>query len=152
MKTFEIRSKALGQKITEYRTASDTATELDGYPFADFDYIELGAAPAAPSAPADPTASLIDVGPFFDRFGLAKLAVLACEHRTVEAIVRDTTVRKWIDLARPDVVQALDALVAYVPEVTAEIRANVLRVPVAPAENLALRTAYAEYFKGMAHG
>jgi hypothetical protein len=48
--------------------------------------------------PAQPCEWLIDIGPFFDRFGTAKMAVLTSSDLGVQAILKDTQVRKWLDL------------------------------------------------------
>lgn len=71
----------------------------------------------------------VEVGSFYDRFGSAKIAVLASPDPTVQALVRDTQVRKYIDLQRPDVVQFVGYLGTAVDEVTPEIQAAVLGPP-----------------------
>ncbi|MDA8522301.1 hypothetical protein [Acidovorax sp. NCPPB 4044] len=52
----------------------------------------------------------ISVGAFYDRFGAAKWAILADETPTVRAVVRDASVRKWIDLDNPDLPAGLAIL------------------------------------------
>jgi len=104
--------------------------------------LEYVAPPPAPTPPADPTAWLIDVGPFFDRFGVAKLAVLTSDDPGVRAILTDLQVRKWIDLQREDVFIGLQYVGSEVPAVTAEMQEAILTTPVAPSENLALRKLY----------
>ena len=44
--------------------------------------------------PVYDTSSLIDIGPFFDRFGVAKMAVLMSSDPVVQAILRDVQARK----------------------------------------------------------
>ena len=97
-----------------------------------------------PAAPApDPTEWLIDVGPFFDRFGPAKLAVLSSSDAAVRALVTDLQVRKWIDLKRADVAQGIDLLISKsIPGLDAALKSAILTTPVQPVENLALRKAY----------
>ena len=97
-----------------------------------------------PAAPApDPTEWLIDVGPFFDRFGTAKLAVLSSSDAAVRALVTDLQVRKWIDLKRADVAQGIDLLISKsIPGLDAARKSAILTTPVQPVENLALRKAY----------
>ena len=97
-----------------------------------------------PAAPApDPTEWLIDVGPYFDRFGPAKLAVLSSSDATVRALVTDLQVRKWIDLKRADVAQGIDLLISKsIPGIDAALKSAILDTPVQPVENLALRKAY----------
>lgn len=91
---------------------------------------------------ADPCEWLIDVGPFFDRFGAAKLAVLTSADATVKAILQDIQVRKWIDLKRADVASSLAYVGTKVPAVDAAMQAAILTTPVAAADNLALRKLY----------
>ena len=89
----------------------------------------------------DPTEWLLDVGPFFDRFGTAKMAVLASQDATVRALVTDLQVRKWVDLKRPDMAQGIDLLISK-SLVPASAKAGILTAPVTPIENLALRKTY----------
>ena len=91
---------------------------------------------------ADPCEWLIDVGPFFDRFGAAKLAVLTSADATVKAILQDIQVRKWIDLKRADVASSLAYVGTKVPAVDATLLAAILNTPVDPVDNLALRKLY----------
>lgn len=71
----------------------------------------------------------IEVGSFYDRFGAAKVPVLASPDATVQALVRDTQVRKYIDLKRPDVAQFVGYLGTTVDEVTPGVAAFVLAPP-----------------------
>ena len=96
-----------------------------------------------PAPVVNPTEWLIDVGPFFDRFGAAKLTVLSHTDALVRALVTDLQVRKWIDLKRADVAQGIDLLIAKgVPGVNAALKAAILNTPVSHEENLALRRVY----------
>ena len=54
----------------------------------------------------------ISVGAFFDRFGPLKWAILADTAPTVQAVVRDASVRKFIDLDNPDLPAGLQIIVA----------------------------------------
>ena len=118
--------------------------------FADQAFIDAhfpGAEPVPepePAAPApDPTEWLIDVGPFFDRFGPAKMAVLSSSDAAVRALVTDLQVRKWIDLKRADVAQGIDLLISKsIPGLDAALKSAILTTPVQPVENLALRKDY----------
>ena len=96
----------------------------------------------AEPAPANPTEWLIDIGPFFDRFGAAKVAVLTSADPGVQAILNDTQVRKWLDLKLPELAQSVVYIGTKVPAVTTELQDTILNTPVAPAENLALRKLY----------
>ena len=90
----------------------------------------------------DPCEWFIDIGPFFDRFGAAKLAVLTSADATVKAILQDIQVRKWIDLKRADVASSLAYVGTKVPAVDATLQAAILNTPVDPVDNLALRKLY----------
>lgn len=54
---------------------------------------------------------LISVGAFFDRFSDQKWPVLASTNPAVQALVKDCSVRKYIDLQRADLPTALDILI-----------------------------------------
>ena len=99
-------------------------------------------APPVPSVVVDPCAWLIDIGPFFDRFGATKMAVLTSADAGVKAILSDVQVRKWIDLQRADVATSLAYIGTKVPAVDATLQAAILSTPVTPEENLALRKLY----------
>lgn len=103
---------------------------------------EYVAPPPQPAPTAAPTEWLIDIGPFFDRFGAAKMAVLTSADAGVKAILSDLQVRKWIDLQREDVFLGLQYVGSVVPEVTAELQSTIMTTPVAEVENLALRKLY----------
>lgn len=98
--------------------------------------------PPQPAPPAAPTEWLIDIGPFFDRFGAAKMAVLTSTDTGVKAILADTQVRKWIDLTRQDVAQSVAYIASVVPALTTELQSAILNTPVSASENLALRRLY----------
>ncbi len=55
----------------------------------------------APVVPV-PEVRRISVGAFFDRFGPAKWGILADATPTVAAVVKDASVRRYIDLHSPD--------------------------------------------------
>jgi len=96
----------------------------------------------SPQAVVDPTEWLIDIGPFYDRFGAAKMAVLTSTDAGVKAIMSDVSIRKWIDLKRADVASSLAYIGSKVPAVDATMQAAILNTAVAPEENLALRKLY----------
>lgn len=100
------------------------------------------------AAPSEPTswAWYIDIGPFFDRFGAAKMAVLTSTNAVAKAIVMDCTVRKWIDLKHPSVQSGIDALIAVgVPGVDADLKSAIVNTPVTDEENSALRKLYFDH-------
>ena len=92
--------------------------------------------------PAQPWEWLIDIGPFFDRFGAAKMAVLTSSDVGVQAILKDTQVRKWLDLKLPEIASAVAYIGTKVPALTAKLQSAILNTPVAETENLALRKLY----------
>lgn len=53
----------------------------------------------------------ISVGAFFDRFGPLKWAILAEQSPAVQAVVRDASVRTFIDLDNPDLPTGLQIIV-----------------------------------------
>ena len=98
-------------------------------------------APALPQ-PAPAWEWYIDIGPFFDRFGSAKMAVLTSSDVGVQAILKDTQVRKWLDLKLPEIASAVAYIGTKVPAVTQELQQSILNTPVAEIDNLALRKLY----------
>ena len=90
----------------------------------------------------DPCEWFIDLGPFYDRFGAAKMAVLTSADAGVKAIVGDTNIRKWIDLERADVASGLAYIGSVVPELTPALQTAILTTPVTAEENMALRKLY----------
>ena len=91
---------------------------------------------------AQPWKWLIDIGPFFDRFGAAKMAVLTSSDAGVQAIIKDTQVRKWIDLKHPDVASSIAYIGTKVPALSAELQSAILNTTTVETENLALRKLY----------
>ena len=53
----------------------------------------------------------ISVGAFYDRFGAFKYPILADTNPAVKALIQDSSVRAYIDLARPDLPTGLQLLV-----------------------------------------
>lgn len=98
--------------------------------------------PAPPIAPPAVWEWYIDIGPFFDRLGAQKLAVLSSVDSTVQAILRDVQVRKWVDLKRPDVAQSLAYIGTKVAGVNGALQTAILDTPVTDTENMALRKTY----------
>ena len=94
------------------------------------------------AAQSNPYERLIDIGPFFDRFGSAKMAVLTSTDAGVQAILKDTQIRKWIDLSLPEVAQSIAYIGTKVPAVSAEMQEAILLTPSASDENLVLRKLY----------
>jgi hypothetical protein len=66
--------------------------------------------PSAPVAPMPPEYLwYMDQGDFLDRFGPAiAMAILTSTDLVVQALFKNITVRKWVDLAREDVMNAVN--------------------------------------------
>jgi hypothetical protein len=92
--------------------------------------------------PVDPCEWLLDIGPFFDRFGATKMAVLTSPDAGVKAVVSDVSIRKWIDLQRADVAAALAYIGSAVGAVTPALQTAILTTPVTEPERSALRKLY----------
>ena len=65
-----------------------------------------------PEPPAPPEIRHITVGAFFDRFGDQKWPILADTTASVQALIKDASVRKWINLDDPQVRTGLEMVVA----------------------------------------
>lgn len=100
------------------------------------------APPPPPEPKVDPCEWLIDIGPFYDRFGATKMAVLTSADAGVKAIMQDVSIRKWIDLKRADVASALAYIGSIIPSVDTALQTSILTTPVTFEENRALRKLY----------
>ena len=98
--------------------------------------------PAEPVQAPNLTEWFIDIGPFYDRFGAAKMAVLTSTDAGVKAIMADVQIRKWIDLQRADVASSLAYIGSVVGALTPALQTTILTTPVSAEENLALRKLY----------
>ena len=98
MPTFIVTRKLDGVEMTRY-CSSQVVEQInaDHYPLATFDHTEYVEGEVAPVA-INPNDWHIHVGPFFDRFGAFKIPVLASADLVVQALIKDATVRKYIDL------------------------------------------------------
>lgn len=132
MSLFVVTEKASGSEVTRY--VAIAATESVGYSFADFDHAETPEAPEQPVV-VDPALWRIDVGSFFDRFGDAKLAILASENTIVKAMITDASVRKYISLIerKDELTQMLGLLQSLVPGIGLDVTA-ILETEPAEAE------------------
>lgn len=86
-----------------------------------------------PAVP-DPVTRHISVGAFFDRFetfGGAKLAILADTTPSVQAVVKDASVRQFIDLDNPSLPMGLQVIIQAGHEIDAE---SILSAPIQPHE------------------
>lgn len=115
---------------------------------------EITQAPIVPvEPPEDPCKWLIDVGPFFDRFGLVKPRILRNEDPIVKGFIPDILSRHWVDLRRPDLIASiaymrgvtipeLGTIATPIEGLTAELEGWILGTPASAGENLALRKLY----------
>ena len=142
MKTFEVVRKTDGVSVHIY--SANDRVEWDGMGFSIYDHNELinKSSLPAPVLHIEPHSNLIDIGPFFDRFGSSKMAILTSTDLVVQAILTDVSVRKWVDLSLPEIITAMTILSMKISSVTQDIKNNVLRIPVLPEENFALRKLY----------
>ena len=93
------------------------------------------AAAGAFTAPAEPEpapeARHISLGAFFDRIGPGRYAILADANPLVQALIRDVSVRKYIDLSRDDLAAGLQMLVDAGHAIDVQ---TILSSPVLPGE------------------
>lgn len=89
---------------------------------------------ATPPA-ANPQLKWIDVGPFYDRFGTAKMTLLMSTNPVAVALRNDSLVRKYIDLGSPALSAGLTALAAQgIAGVDNALRTSILTTPTTEAE------------------
>lgn len=98
--------------------------------------------PEPPAPPAPVWEWYIDIGPFFDRFGAAKMPVLTSADVGVQAILKDTQVRRWLDLRLPEIEQSVQYIASKVPELTVQLQEQIINTKPAEHENLALQKLY----------
>ena len=106
------------------------------------DFEDVEPEPTPEPTPAPVWEWYIDIGPFFDRFGAAKMAVLTSDDVGVQAIIKDTQVRKWLDLRLPEIEQSVQYIASKVPALTTELQDQIVNTKPAEHENLALRKLY----------
>jgi hypothetical protein len=141
MNTYEVKNKTNGELVYVYRSQDTQNTEV--YPLGLYDHT-IKTDDFSYETAEKKTDWLIDIGPFFDRFGAAKLAVLISTDPMVQAIVKDTMSRKWIDLKRPEVAQAIDLIASKVSGITPDLKEYILTSSVSPIEQVALMVMYGE--------
>ena len=81
--------------------------------------------------PVQATNRHISVGAFYDRFGDQKWPILSSTDPAVQGLIKDTQVRKWIDLDSQQLPAGLDMLVAAGFTIDKEA---ILHAPVQPNE------------------
>jgi len=98
--------------------------------------------PPPPPPPPNTTEWFIDLGPFYDRFGSVKMAILTSQDVGVKAVIADLNIRAWVNLKASAVNDGLIYIHYIIPELTTELINTILTTPVDPADNLALRRAF----------
>ncbi len=88
------------------------------------------------------TTWFIDRGPFYDRFGSVKMAILTSQDIGIKAILEDIKIRAWIDLKNTIVSDALQYIHSVIPALTQELISQILTTPVSATENMALKKLY----------
>lgn len=108
MPDYIVTRKTDGAEVLRYSAA--TAQPVNGFDLVDYDHTEW--APDEVQTPVDPTRWRIYVGSFFDRFGTAKLAILSDPDPVVQAVIKDASVRNYIDLLgrRDELLQVIGLL------------------------------------------
>jgi hypothetical protein len=139
MTTYNVINKTT--KAVMYSYTADSPIEWADYPFSMYDHVAVPD-PVIPPVPYNTLDWLIDIGPFFDRFGSAKMDVLTSQDAYVKAVVQDVMVRKWVDLKRADVAQGLYLIGSKIPSVTSALQNTILSTIVSSEENMALRKMY----------
>lgn len=112
------------------------------YPFIDYDHVEDDSISLPDYSHYSVELWYIDIGPFFDRFGSAKMPVLINQDVFIRAFIQDAMTRKWIDLKRQEVADAVEYIMSVVPQVTDDIKNAVLYESVKEEENVVLRKLY----------
>lgn len=107
---YVVTNKATGAEA--YRYQADAPIEWSGMEFATHDHALVVEDPYAPPQPANPSRWKIYVGSFFDRFGAHKIAILSNTDPVVQAIIKDASVRNYIDLIgrRDELLQVIGLL------------------------------------------
>jgi hypothetical protein len=95
MTTYAVIRKSDQVEVTRYSAMQPTV--FDGYTFDLYDHNEFDPG-APPVPPIRPENWYIGVGPFYDRFGAYKLAILSSTDPMVQAVIKDSSVRKYLDL------------------------------------------------------
>lgn len=91
---YDVIRKSDSAKVYEYQ--ADSPVEWVDFPFSEFDHVEHPQVDVV--LPGETHVWRIYVGAFFDRFGAAKIPILASTDPLVEALIKDASVRQYIDL------------------------------------------------------
>lgn len=98
MSTWQVINRETSEVVYAY--TSDTPVEWEGMEFSLFNHVK---APEVVESTEDTSEWRLFVGSFFDRFGSDKIAILASSDSFIMAVIKDASVRKYIDIkARRD--------------------------------------------------
>ena len=108
MPEYIVTRKTDGAEMLRYSAAF--AQPVNGFDLVDYEHTEWN--PEDPAPVVDLTRWRIYVGSFFDRFGGAKLAILSDPDPVVQAVIKDASVRNYIDLLgrRDELLQVIGLL------------------------------------------
>ena len=108
MADYIVTRKSDGAEVLRYSAAY--AQPVNGFDLVDYDHTEWY--PDNMQQPVDPDRWKVYVGSFFDRFGSAKLAILSDPDPVVQAVIKDASVRNYIDLLgrRDELLQVIGLL------------------------------------------
>lgn len=108
MPVYSVISKTDQAEVWRYASAEVVPGD---YPLEQYDHVEW-VAETPPPTPERPEDWYINVGPFYDRFGAYKLGILASTDPLVQAVIKDSSVRQYIDLKgrRAELLQAIGLL------------------------------------------
>lgn len=95
MSAYIVIRKTDGAEV--YRYSAGAPVEWMGMEFATHHHNAIEEGPPI-EPPIVDSEWYINVGPFFDRFGAYKLPILASVDPLVQAVIKDSSVRKYIDL------------------------------------------------------
>lgn len=111
MPEYIVTRKSDGAEMIRY-SSSQIVERINeqSYPVVEYEHTEWTS--DAGQTPIDPTRWRIYVGSFFDRFGDSKLAILSDPDPVVQAVIKDASVRNYIDLRgrRDELLQVIGLL------------------------------------------
>lgn len=111
MPEYIVTRKTDGAEVIRY-SSSQIVEQINeqSYPVVEYEHTEW--TPDEIQTPVDPSRWKIYVGSFFDRFGSAKLGILSDVDPVVQAVIKDASVRNYIDLLgrRDELLQVIGLL------------------------------------------
>lgn len=109
MSNFKVLRKSDGEEVLRYSAVH--AQAVNGFDLVEYDHVEYSPDTPEP-VPVNPANWKIHVGSFFDRFGDHKLAILSSQDPLIQAVIKDASVRKCIDLLgrRDELIQVIGLL------------------------------------------